>query len=263
MAKLPSYNTIILEIFRRHHVKGSNSFEFTRSEIEDIARMMEVSLPKNQGDLLYTFRFRRSFPKEITDTAPPGLEWIVELAGVSLYRFRLSKVIGIIPNPAQLQIKIPNATPEIVTNNALTDEQALLAVVRYNRLVDIFLGLTAYSLQNHLRTTVKGIGQIEIDEVYVGISKKGSQFVIPVQAKGGRDKIGSVQAMQDIAWCESKFPYLICKPVAAQFLSENVVVLFELNRDGSEIRIVDEKHYKLVAAKDITNVDLEKYRSIE
>jgi len=48
-------------------------------------------------------------------------------------------------------IKIPDATPEIVAAYALSDEQALLAKVRYNRLLDIFLGVAAYSLQNHLR----------------------------------------------------------------------------------------------------------------
>lgn len=51
----------------------------------------------------------------------------------------------------------------------MSDEQALLAKVRYSRLVDIFLGIAAYSLQNHLRTSVVGIGQIEMDELYVGI----------------------------------------------------------------------------------------------
>ena len=59
-------------------------------------------------------------------------------------------------------IKIPDATPEIIAAYALgDDEQALLAKVRYNRLIDIFLGLTTYSLQNHLRTYVAGMGQIE------------------------------------------------------------------------------------------------------
>ena len=82
-------------------------------------------------------------------------------------------------------IKIPDATPEIITANDQGDEQAVLARIRYNRLIDIFLGLTAYSLQNHFRTFVKGMGQIETDEVYVGVNKQGQQFVIPVQAKGG------------------------------------------------------------------------------
>ena len=47
----------------------------------------------------------------------------------------------------------------------LRDGPALLAKVRYNRLVDIFIGITCYSLQNHLRTTVRSIGQVEIDEI--------------------------------------------------------------------------------------------------
>lgn len=49
----------------------------------------------------------------------------------------------------------------------MSDEQALLARVRYNRLLDIFLGLATYSLQNHLRTSVTDIGQIEVDEICV------------------------------------------------------------------------------------------------
>ena len=67
-----------------------------------------------------------------------------------------------------MNINIPDGTPEIIRGYALDDEQALLAIVRYNRLIDIFLSLTTYSLQNHLRTTVLNIGQIEIDELYIG-----------------------------------------------------------------------------------------------
>ena len=54
----------------------------------------------------------------------------------------------------------------------MNDEQALLAKIRYNRLIDIFTGITCYSLQNHLRTTVPNIGQVEIDEIYIGIDKR-------------------------------------------------------------------------------------------
>ena len=46
------------------------------------------------------------------------------------------------------------------------NEQELLAIVRYNRLIDIFLGITCYSLQNHLQTTITGIGQVETNEIY-------------------------------------------------------------------------------------------------
>src|SRR5690606_32839349 len=145
------------------------------------------------------------------------------------------------------------ATPEIISAYALGDEQALLAKVRYNRLIDIFLGITASSLQNHLRTTVRGIGQIEVDELYVGLDRNGCQYVVPVQAKGGRDKHGRQQTEQDIACCEQKFPALRCRPVSAQFITANKIAMFELALQDGEIRVVSEEHYELVPAASITD----------
>ncbi len=219
-----------------------------------------MRLPKNLGDLIYSYRFRSVLPCSITDTAPEGKEWTIELAGHGTYRFRLGAPSRIVPRPDLLATKIPDATPEIISRYALSDEQALLAKVRYNRLVDVFLGITTCSLQNHLRTTVSGIGQIEIDEVYVGVNRRGVQFVVPVQAKGGGDQISGVQAAQDIGCCAEKFPGLICRAVAAQFMKDDVIALFELTVEDRETRVVDERHYKLVPAEVITDSDLLGYR---
>ena len=145
------------------------------------------------------------------------------------------------PREELLTIKVPDATPEIITAYALSDEQALLAKVRYNRLVDVFLGITTFSLQNHLRTTVKEVGQIEIDEIYVGIDRHGRQYVVPVQAKGGNDKHGVVQTQQDLLCCAEKFPNLICRAVSAQFMSEERIAMFELAAQDGEIKVVDAK----------------------
>jgi len=163
------YEIIISEIFRRRYRKGAKVFEFARAEIETVADKLGIKLPKNIGDLLYYFRFRKKLPQDILDRTPTGNEWIIELAGQAKYRFRLVKFNRILPNMDLMEIKVPEATPEIISKYALSDEQALLAKVRYNRLVDIFLSITAYSLQSHLRTTVSNVGQIEIDEVYVGL----------------------------------------------------------------------------------------------
>jgi hypothetical protein len=132
--------------------------------------------------------------------------------------------------------------------------------VRYNRLIDIFLGLTTYSLQNHLRTTVKGIGQIEIDELYVGLDKRGCHYVIPVQAKGGKDQIGIVQISQDIRFVEEKFPRMRCRAIAAQFMENEIVALFELTLQGDEIKVVEERHYRLVPAKKLDRDAIRDYR---
>ena len=137
----------------------------------------------------------------------------------------------------------------------------MLAKVRYNRLIDVFLGITASSLQNHLRTTVKGIGQIEVDELYVGLDRNGSQFVVPVQAKGGKDKHGQQQTEQDMACCMEKFPALRCRPVSAQFMSRNKIAMFELTSQDGEIKIVSEEHYELVPASQISADDLKAYAS--
>ena len=144
---------------------------------------------------------------------------------------------------------------------ALSDEQALLAKLRYNRLIDIFSGVTCYSLQSHLRTSVKGLGQIEIDEVYIGIDKRGAHFVFPVQAKGHKDKISVVQIEQDYAMCLEKFHDLVCKPIAAQFMSQDLIALFEFEKETSGMAICSEKHYRLVEPDEIQAVDLETYKN--
>lgn len=253
------YDAIIERVFLEHYSPGALSFEFTREEFEYKAKELGVKLPKNVGDVIYSFRYRKDLPGAICATASVGLEWIIEGAGRARYRFRLASANRIVPNPQMVTIKVPDATPEIITAYAQSDEQALLAKVRYNRLIDVFLGIATYSLQNHLRTTVKNIGQIEIDEIYVGVDKFGRQFVVPVQAKGGSDKHGVVQTQQDIACCAEKFPMLICRAVSAQFMSDDKIALFELTVEDGDIKVVEERHYQLVPSSDISAADLKAY----
>jgi hypothetical protein len=255
------YEVLLVKIFKNHYRKGAEKFEFDREELAKVAAELGVRLPKNLGDLIYSFRYRRKMPSEILETATGKKEWIIEPAGQAKYRFRLGKASRIVPREGLVAVKIPDATPEIIAAYALTDEQALLAKVRYNRLIDVFLGITTYSLQNHLRTTVKGMGQIEIDEIYVGVNKNGQQFVIPVQAKGGSDQLAVVQTKQDLACCAEKFPNLACRAISAQFMNdeENTIAIFELTMEKDEVKIVEERHYRLVPADAITDKDLKSY----
>lgn len=255
------YKALIERIFFTHWEKGADAFEFEREEIEDVARELDIKLPKNLGDLIYSFRHRVALPESILDTQPGSLEWIIEGAGRARYRFKLVSVTRIIPNKNLVAITIPDATPELIRGYALDDEQALLAIVRYNRLIDTFLGLTTYSLQNHLRTSVKDIGQIEVDELYIGIDKRGCHYVVPVQAKGGKDQIGVVQMTQDIAFAAEKFPEICCRPVAAQFMSNNAIALFELTVMDDELKVVEERHYRLVPADEVDHRTIKNYRS--
>lgn len=253
------YVEIVAEIFRQRYREGAKVVPFAREEFVKIAGEKDIEVPRNLGDAVYSFKYRAPLPSSIADTAPEGLEWIIAGAGRSKYEFRLVKPLSIVPSENRMVVKIPDATPEIIGAYALGDEQALLAKVRYNRLIDVFLGITASSLQNHLRTTVKGIGQIEIDELYVGIDRHGCQYVVPVQAKGGKDKHGRQQTEQDIACCDEKFPKLRCRPVSAQFITASKIAMFELGMQDDEVRVVSEEHYELVPASSITEADLDLY----
>ena len=234
--------------------------DFARDDIVTFAAQLGIELPRNLGDVVYSFRYRTQLPLRILEEAPAGEAWIIRSTGRGKYRFALVADVPLTPNPHLAVTKVPDATPGIIAKYALNDEQAVLARVRYNRLIDIFLGITCYSLQNHLRTTVTGMGQVETDEVYVGMDKSGSQYVIPVQAKGGSDRLNRVQIEQDIAVCGEKMPSLICRPVGTQLMDDDLIALLEFERQGDEIRVASEKHYRLVHPDEVTEDDLAVYR---
>lgn len=259
-AETNRYKAILERVFFDRYTDGVTVVEFEREDIETTASALDVKLPKNLGDVVYSMRYRTPLPERVLATQPEGLEWIIDGMGRAKYAFKLVKANRIRPNESLISIAIPDATPELIRAYALDDEQALLAIVRYNRLIDTFLGLTTYSLQNHLRTTVKGIGQIEIDELYIGLDTHGCQYAIPVQAKGGKDQIGIVQTTQDIRFVEQRYPGVRCRPVSAQFMEGGVVAMFELTLQDGEVKVVEERHYKLVPAADIDQTAIRNYR---
>lgn len=254
------YTQIIERIFSDNYAEGDREVPFERSDIERVAAELGIQLPKNLGDVVYSFRYRATLPASIRAKAPEGAVWIIRPAGRGLYTFVSVRDHPLIPNALLAQTKVPDATPGIVARYSLNDEQALLARVRYNRLIDIFTGVTCYSLQNHLRTTVAEMGQVETDEIYVGVDRHGVHYVFPVQAKGGTDKLNIVQIEQDFAVCAQKFPDLVCRALAAQFMAEDIIALFRFETSDDGVALVDEKHYQLVAPDAVTADDLQAYR---
>ena len=233
---------------------------FEREDIVTFASKLGIDLPKNLGDVIYTFRYRADLPSSILAEAPEGETWIIRPAGRGRYRFVLVTAVPLAPNPNLAVTKVPDSTPGIISKYAFSDEQAVLARVRYNRLIDVFLGIACYSLQNHLRTTVPGMGQVETDEIYVGLDKSGSHYVVPVQAKGGSDRISRVQIEQDIALCADRFPSLICRSVGTVLMKDDQIALFEFEQEGDDILVASERHYQLVPPDAVTAEDLGRYR---
>jgi hypothetical protein len=254
------YSKLIETIFLKHYKKGVKKIIFERGDLVSTARELKIDLPKNLGDVVYSFRYRAPMPDSILNVAPKGLEWVIRPVGKAKYMFSLSDMPRIMPTKMFVETKIPDATPGIISKYAFADEQGLLAKLRYNRLIDIFTGITCYSLQNHLRTTVPQMGQIETDELYVGLDKKGVHYILPIQAKGGSDQLGVVQIEQDFAMCQKKFPNLVCIPIAAQFVDKTLIALFSFELSKKGVSIISEKHYRLVEAKDLSEEEIKQYR---
>jgi len=253
------YDQLIEKVFFKHYAPNASEISFDREEFEATAKELGITLPKNLGDIIYSYRYRNPLPESISRLLEKGEEWIIRSTGRGRYKFARSTIHRISPNPRLTKIKVLDATPQIIRRYALNDEQALLAILQYNRLIDIFLGITCYSLQSHLRTTVAEIGQVETDGLYVGVSKPGTQYIVPVQAKGKSEEVGIVQIEQDFAVCKSKFPDLECRPVAAKLMEDDLIALFEFEEAEGEISIKEEKHYRLVPSKDLTAAEIKKY----
>jgi len=254
------YSRLIEAIFNKHYQEGIREIIFERVEINQVAEKLGVVLPKNLGDVLYSFRYRSDLPSAIVMTAPEDFEWIIRPAGRAKYKFVLVKHSVILPSTYLIETKIPEATPGVIAKYSMNDEQALLAKLRYNRLVDIFTGLTCYSLQNHLRTTLKDGSQIETDEIYIGLDKRGAHYILPVQAKGRKDKLGVVQIEQDFDMCAAKFPHLLCRSIASQLIEHNLIAMFEFEQTNEGVKVSAEKHYLLVKPEELSDEELEGYR---
>ena len=256
-----AYIKIIEEIFHSHYKRGASAIEFEREDIVRAAKKLGVALPKNLGDVVYSFRHRQPLPESVRSKAPAGTQWVIQSTGISKYRFRARPAATLGPDTAIAETKVPDSTPGVISRYALTDEQALLAKLRYNRLIDVFTGVACYSLQSHLRSSVPSMGQVETDEIYIGVDKRGAHYVFPVQAKGGRDKLGVVQIEQDLALCRDKFSSLLCRPIGAQFMGDDLIALFEFEEsEDGQVKKVAEKHYRLVPPEELSEEEIRSYR---
>lgn len=251
---------IIGRIFAARHTPGLQEVSFTRDDLISAAEALGAPRPKNLGDIVYSLRYRVPLPDSIRRTAPLGREWAIFPGGNAVYTLRTVPFNLIEPRQGLRTIRLPDATPGVISMYSLTDEQALLARVRYNRLLDVFTGVACYPLQSHLRTSITipsaidgtpSSSQVETDDVYVGLDEHGARYVLPVQAKGGSDSLSVIQIWQDFRVAQQKFPDLVARPIAAQFMDQGTIALLEFQESNDQITIAREHHYSLVSPDEL------------
>ncbi|MBI5396424.1 MAG: endonuclease [Verrucomicrobia bacterium] len=253
---------VIKRVFEQHYEMGAKEIPFSmddiRAAIAEVAKTRPGYKEKNVADVRYQYTSgRRALPESVNKLGP----WMIVGRGKAQYAFvKLAAPPEIRLQEDLLTILLPDATPEIVLEYAGSDEQGILAKIHYNRLLDIFLQVTCYHLQNHWRTSIKNKGQCEIDDLYVGLDIDGKQFVIPVEAKSASDRLSKTQIVQMIDFARERYPKLIMRPVGVQEMKDGSLALLEFTPAAhpNEIKIKEMRRYKLVP---MSEVPLDKQQS--
>jgi hypothetical protein len=241
------YDKIFEQVFLAKYRQNpaSKAIEFNKDDIRRVADELGITI-KNIPDIIYTYRARRELPESVLATG----NWIVKPSGKGRYMFiQINRSPFVTLQEGLAAIEVLNATPEIVEKYGTKDEQGLLSVIRYNRLVDIFTEITCFHLQSHIRTTIQHEGQIEVDDVYVGIDQEGREYILPLEAKGsnGRDKFGWVQISNMVRYATQYFPQLLCPPLATKAHGNHVyMVEFDDVIDHQRMGIRNIELYSLI-----------------
>ncbi len=251
-SNLSRYDRVILTVFERLielYGPGEDEYFFDKDFLDLIADELKI---KNIPDIIYSYRSgRRPFPLAILSHG----HWIIRGMGKGKYVFTRLNFPAELTLPYDMEItSILSATPEVVLRYAKGDEQSTLVQIRYNRLVDIFTGLTAYHLQSHVRTYVDELGQIEIDDLYLGVDTDGNWFCIPLEAKPSHpgDQLGRIQIASMIAYAEQEFPDLPVRPIGVKAITDGSIffVEFTATPDPAEVQSRFYKRYQLIREQD-------------
>lgn len=245
---LSRYDEVIVAVFQRlldQHGRRAVRLEFDKPFLDRLANELDI---KNIPDIMYSYRSgRRAFPAAILAMG----NWVIVGRGKGKYAFVKLRAAADFNLPLDLEITpIPDATPDVVLRHTKGDEQSMLVQLRYNRLIDVFTGLTAYHLQSHVRAYVDDMGQVEIDDLYLGVDTDGVWYCIPVEAKSPApgEQLGRTQISSMVAYARQEFPDLVIRPVGVKTISDGSFFFVEFTpvADPVEISAKFYKRYQLV-----------------
>jgi hypothetical protein len=245
------YVPIILKIFRDSYIEGAASIDFSLDDIRRVADELNVrERTRNAGDVVYRMRARTKLPPEIVEAG------FNILRQVGRGKYRLEKGANIIVNledepkvneaiditPLPVRRLLPEDISEI-------DEQGLLTIISYCKLLDHFTGLTVYRLRNHVRKSVKGVGQAEVDAVDVGValSEEEDPIVFPIEAKAREDAVNKVQIAAQVQFARQYFPAYEIRPLAIKIDDRSLVHFIEFTNEiePNDLAVVRRSTYKI------------------
>jgi hypothetical protein len=244
--KLARYKRTIEEVFSRRYREGTERLVFKKDELEKTSRNHGI-LSENIPDIVRTYS-RKPLPARILAKG----NWVFEVAGRGIYAFRLLHNrphfdLGFQDCAA---VDIYNPIPAVVEVLLPQDQESLLTRVLYHRLVDIFTGLTCFHIRNHYCSFVTGVGEVELDALYVGVDKTGTLFVLPIEAKSQAESkvIGRTQLSRIARLVRQDFATLRRRILAVRDFADGTIAMIEFNdvEEPDDFGIVSVSRFRLI-----------------
>lgn len=242
------YVPILREIVRRGYSPGMQRLEFTKQDVELVAAELGLKVG-NAADVIYRMRSRTRLPDDILDlgfTVLRGIgrgRYALEVGGEAVVHLPEHDVFD---HNDQTPLPVRRLLPENILE---LDEQGLLTVMSYCKLLDHFTGLTVYRLRSHVRKSVPNIGQAELDEIDVGVALRDDDVpvVFPIEAKAADEVINRVQIATAVAYCETYFPGHEIRPIVVKLTYDGVLHFLEFRATTAlaGLRIVQSHGYRL------------------
>ncbi len=253
MSDETKYARILVEAIRV--VPGWETAEeivFSQSDLREAAARLGSTV-RNFPDLTYNQRSRAPIPKEL---AARGFRSI-EARGRG--RFALVRIEDTIEvgDSVQTRVVAGGRIPPAIRALVSKDEQGILSAANYLDLISDFLGCSSLRLQGHLRTTGRMGQQAEVDELYVTILRDDQAgAVVPIEAKGVRERISRSQVRSVVDTVLFRFPALDVIPLVLKMEPDGRLLLVRfswgLSEDGKvgDLAVADVVRYKVVPAPD-------------
>ena len=242
------YGPILRHIFQARWRQGAATVLFTLDDVRNAADVLRLEV-RNPADLIYRMRSRTVLPQEILDKG----FYILRAIGRGQYQFEKgsSTIFQPLDNQAveALDITPPPVRRLLPERLADMDEQAVLTVASYCKLFDHFTGLTIYRLRSHVRKSVPGIGQAELDAIDVGVALRDDEvpIVFPIEAKAAADALNRVQVYNMVQYSRHYFPGMMIRPLAIKVDYDSILHFMEFNSvsKAADLKIVKSASYVL------------------
>lgn len=242
------YVPILLHIFRERYTEGCEYVDFTLDDIREVADFLGIQV-RNAADVVYRMRSRTVLPPEITDKS----FLILKQTGRGKYRLEKgTSTLFEVPEGEVLEALDITPLPVrrlLPAELAKIDEQGLLTVVNYRKILDHFTGLRVYRLRTHFRRSVLVIGQVELDALDVGVALSDDEkpILFPVEAKAVHEPINRVQIAGLVQFCDQYFPNYEKRPIVVKVdhLSCVHVLEFSATTIPAELVIVKASTYRI------------------